>query len=52
MTKQERVWKLNEELGEERAEVVQQVADAEKAESFEAFFKQEVLGRKSHYKPD
>jgi len=52
MTKQERVWKLNEELGEERAAAVQQVDDAEKAENFEDFMRQQVLGRKSSYKPD
>jgi hypothetical protein len=52
MTKQERVWKLNEELGEEQAQVVQEIEDAGRAESWEAFFKQEVLGRKSHYKPE
>ena len=49
MTKQEKVWKLNEELGEELATAVQQIEDAEKAEHFERFFKQEVLGRKTSY---
>ena len=52
MTKQERVWKLNEELGEAQAAVQQQVADAEKTAHYEEWFKKEVLGRKSNYKPD
>ncbi len=51
MSKQERVWALNEELGEKRATAVQQVADAEKADHFEQWFKKEILGRKSNYKP-
>lgn len=52
MTKQEKVWALNEELGEHQAMVQQQVADAEKAEHYESWFKKEVLGRKSNYKSD
>ena len=51
MTKQEKVWWLNAFAGEERAAVIQQVADAEKAEAFEAFFKTDVIGHKSTYKP-
>jgi len=52
MTKQEIVWELNGWFGEEEAEVLQQVDDAEKAEHFELFFKTEVLGHKSSYQPD
>jgi len=44
-----RVQRLNEELGEEQAKVIQQIEDAEKLESYEAFFKTEVIGRKTSY---
>lgn len=52
MSKQERVWALNEELGEDEARVAQEIEDAGRLESFEAFYKQEVLGRKSNFKGD
>jgi len=44
-----RVQQLNEEVGEEQAKVIQQIEDAEKLESYEAFFKTEVIGKKSSY---
>lgn len=48
--KQELVGALIEEHGEDKAIAMQQVADAEKAAHYEAFFKSEVLGTKSTYK--
>jgi hypothetical protein len=49
MTKQEQVWALIERVGEDKAVAMQQVADSEKAEHYEQWFKSDVLGRKSNY---
>ena len=50
MTKIERVWKLNEELGEDRARMVQEEQDREKLASWEMWFATQLLGRRSSYK--
>ena len=47
---QEEVWKLIEQVGEEKAIALQQVADADKVKHYEAFFHESVLGHKSNYK--
>ena len=43
------VWALNTLIGEEEAQVKQQVDDAQKLAAFEAWFRQEILGHKSTY---
>jgi hypothetical protein len=52
MTKQEKVWSLIDAVGEELAIIIQQNDQAEKEAHFEAWFKQEILGRKSTYEPE
>ena len=47
-----RVQQLNEELGAEGAKVLLQTEDIARAEHWEAFFRQELLGRKSNYQPE
>lgn len=47
-----RVQELNEAVGEESAKVIIQMEDAARLESWEAFFRQEVIGRKSSYQED
>jgi len=52
MTKLEMVWKLNEELGEDEARVQQEMAQTAKEEHYEQWFRTDILGHKSNYKPE